>query len=117
MTFLQPNRANKPARTSMMMNTMRNAAQRCNQMFSTSATKKKKKNELYSAIMPATPNRPPPQTPFFTSVAISALANSTSARTRLDIWAVASLTRSPMDPFSAVYASESVKGMEFARGA
>src|SRR3954452_12143735 len=38
-----------------------------------------------------------PVRPFFTSRVISALASSTSARTRVDICAVASLTKSPTE--------------------
>src|SRR6516225_4968245 len=38
-----------------------------------------------------------PVRPFFTSRVISARASSTSARTRVDTWVVASLIRSPID--------------------
>src|SRR4029453_6963837 len=52
-----------------------------------------------------------PVRPFLTSRVISALANSTSARTSVDTWAVASLTRSPMDG-SALGACGSTSGIE-----
>src|SRR4249920_3420935 len=52
-----------------------------------------------------------PVRPFFTSRVISALANSTSARTSVDTCVVASLTRSPMDG-SALGACGSTSGIE-----
>ncbi len=52
-----------------------------------------------------------PVRPFFTSWVISALASSTSARTSVDTWVVASLTNSPMD-ISADTACGSTSGIE-----
>ena len=52
-----------------------------------------------------------PVRPFLTSRVISALASSTSARTSVDTWAVASLTRSPIDG-SALGACGSTSGIE-----
>src|SRR4051794_39840036 len=52
-----------------------------------------------------------PVRPFLTSRVISALANSTSARTSVDTCAVASLTRSPMDGLS-LGACGSTSGIE-----
>src|SRR5262249_60366248 len=49
--------------------------------------------------------------PFFTSRVISARASSTSARTSVDTWAVASLTRSPIDG-SGLGACGSTSGIE-----
>src|SRR6201997_529014 len=52
-----------------------------------------------------------PVSPFFTSLVISARASSTSARTRVDTWVVASLTRSPIDG-SAGRTCGSVSGID-----
>src|SRR5260370_31080130 len=52
-----------------------------------------------------------PVRPFLTSRVISARASSTSARTRVDIWVVASLMRSPIDG-SAALACGSANGIE-----
>src|SRR4029450_2225818 len=52
-----------------------------------------------------------PVRPFLTSRVISALASSISARTSVDTWGVASLTRSPMDGLS-LGACGSTSGIE-----
>src|ERR1700757_2929617 len=52
-----------------------------------------------------------PVRPLFTSRVISARASSTSARTRVDTWAVASLTRSPIEG-SAGRTCGSVNGID-----
>src|SRR3984885_3351004 len=81
----------------MIPNTIRKAAQRQIQVSRSSARKKKKKNVEKNNPTRAGMKKTLPVRPFLTSRVISARASSTSARTRVDICAVASLTSSPID--------------------
>src|SRR6201996_4814419 len=94
----------------MIPNTMRKDAQRQIQVSRSSERKKKKKNEEKNNTTSASIKKTLPVRPFLTSRGISARASSTSARTSVDICAVASLTSSPIDG-SADSACGSVNGM------
>ena len=65
----------------------------------------------YSSTTRARMKKTLPVSPFFTSRVISALASSTSARTRCETWVVASLTSSPIEA-SADTGWASARGIE-----
>ncbi|SLH22852.1 Uncharacterised protein [Mycobacteroides abscessus subsp. abscessus] len=74
---------------------MRKAAQRASHTSSSSPRKKKKKKVLNSSTVSARMKKTLPCRPFLISPVTSALASSTSARTRVDICSAASRTSAP----------------------
>ncbi|CRK54559.1 exported hypothetical protein [Rhodococcus sp. RD6.2] len=111
-TRMYPSSASSAVTTIIKTKTIRNAAQRGIHTLRSSARKKKKKKALKTRTESARMKNSEPCRPFFTSLVTSALASSTSARTRVETCAVASLTRCPMLAVPGACASTSVSGMD-----
>ena len=109
-------RPNSPANSTMIPNTMANDAGRLSHSASSSASVKNRKNRLNSRMVSATMKKTLPCTPLRTSAVTSALASSTSARTSVDICAVASLTRPPMDWSAGAVTGSGESGIDGSTG-
>src|SRR5688572_11355421 len=95
---------------------MVNATHRRSQRESSSARAKKKKKRLNRPIAAATAKKTLPVTPLRTSAVTSALASSTSARTRFDSCVVTSVTRPPIVCSPAGRADSGASGIDGSTG-
>ena len=97
LTLRRPRKASAPAITSITTKTIRKASHRGSQMSKTSPIINQKKNRLNSPMAAAPMKNALPRTPVLTVAVSSSLASSSSERTSVERWTVASFTRAPIE--------------------